>query len=85
MFKRPPVTQSIIIANVPVFLLARTLGNNSLISVFALWPLGSQLLVSGEWRHRRTGACLDTWMANYYSLSMSGGNQRHSSCQADNE
>ena len=73
MFKRPPVTQSIIIANVPVFPLVLTLGNNSLISVFALWPPGSQLLVTGEWRHRRAGACLDAWMANYYSLSMSGG------------
>lgn len=43
MFGLPPVTQGIIIANVLVFLLELTLGN-SLISVFALWPLGSQFL-----------------------------------------
>lgn len=42
MFDLPPVTQGIIIANVLVFLLELTLGNDSLISVFALWPLGSQ-------------------------------------------
>ena len=41
MFGLPPVTQSIIIANVAVFLLELTFGN-SLISSFALWPLGSQ-------------------------------------------
>ena len=41
MFGLPPVTQSIIIANVLVFLLELTFGN-SLISSFALWPLGSQ-------------------------------------------
>jgi len=44
MFELPPVTQGIILANVLVFLLELTLGNNSLISVFALWPLGSQFL-----------------------------------------
>ena len=44
MFDLPPVTQGIIIANVLVFLLELTLGNNSLISAFALWPLGSQFL-----------------------------------------
>ena len=42
MFELPPVTQGIIIANVLIFLLELTLGNDSLISVFALWPLGSQ-------------------------------------------
>lgn len=43
MFGLPPVTQGIIIANVLVYLLEITLGNN-LISSFALWPLGSQFL-----------------------------------------
>lgn len=42
MFGLPPVTQNIIIANVLVFLLEITLGGNSLISAFALWPPGSQ-------------------------------------------
>lgn len=44
MFELPPVTRSIIIANVLVFLLELTLGNNGLISAFALWPLGPQFL-----------------------------------------
>jgi membrane associated rhomboid family serine protease len=44
MFGLPPVTQSIIIANALMFLLELTPGNNSLISAFALWPLGSQFL-----------------------------------------
>ena len=44
MFGLPPVTQSIIIANVLMFLLEGTLGINNLISVFALWPVGSQFL-----------------------------------------
>lgn len=41
MFGLPPVTRNIIVANVLVFLLELTVGN-SLISAFALWPLGSQ-------------------------------------------
>lgn len=44
MFGLPPVTQGIIIANVLAFMLEFTLGNNSLISIFALWPLNSQFL-----------------------------------------
>lgn len=43
MFRLPPITQNIIIANVLVYLLELTLGDR-LISVFALWPLGSQFL-----------------------------------------
>ena len=43
MFGLPPATQGIIIANVLVYLLEITLGNN-LIYSFALWPLGSQFL-----------------------------------------
>ncbi len=44
MFGLPPVTQGIIMANVLMFLLKGTLGINHLISVFALWPVGSQFL-----------------------------------------
>ena len=43
MFNLPPITQSIIIANVLAFLLELTLGD-TLISAFALWPLGPQFL-----------------------------------------
>jgi membrane associated rhomboid family serine protease len=39
MYRLPPITQGIIIANVLVFLLGPTLGSDT-ISVFALWPLG---------------------------------------------
>ncbi len=41
MLGLPPVTRNIIFANVVVFLLESTAGNN-LISAFALWPLGPQ-------------------------------------------
>ena len=44
MFGLPPVTQSLIIANVLMFLLEITAGSNRLIPVFALWPIGSQFL-----------------------------------------
>jgi membrane associated rhomboid family serine protease len=42
MFGLPPVTQSIIIANVLVFMLESTTGGNNLISAFALWPIGAR-------------------------------------------
>ena len=41
MYRLPPITQSIILANVLVFLLEPTFGSD-LASVFALWPLGPQ-------------------------------------------
>ncbi len=41
MYRLPPITQGIIIANVLVFLLEPTFGSG-LISAFALWPLGPQ-------------------------------------------
>jgi len=44
MFGLPPVTQSIIIANVLMFLLEGTLGSNNLVSAFALWPIKSRFL-----------------------------------------
>lgn len=44
MFGLPPVTQSLIIANVLIFLLENTASGGNLISAFALWPLGSQFL-----------------------------------------
>lgn len=44
MFGLPPVTQSLIIVNVLVFLLENTAGGGNLVSAFALWPLGSQFL-----------------------------------------
>ncbi len=43
MLGLPFITQGIVIANVLVFLLELVLGNG-LISVFALWPLGSQFM-----------------------------------------
>lgn len=43
MFGLPPVTQSIIIVNVLVYLLEMTVGSN-LISSLALWPLGPEFL-----------------------------------------
>lgn len=43
MFDLPPVTRSIILANVVVFLLEMTLGDRFVVA-FALWPLGSQFL-----------------------------------------
>lgn len=39
MFNLPPVTQSIILANVAVFLLELTLGDR-FVAAFALWPIG---------------------------------------------
>lgn len=42
MFGLPPVTRSIIIANVLVFLLENTSSGGTLVSAFALWPLGVQ-------------------------------------------
>lgn len=44
MFDLPPITRSIIIGNVLVFLLEIASGNNSLISAFALWPPGPQFM-----------------------------------------
>jgi len=41
MYRLPPITQGIIIANVVVFLLEPTFGSDWT-SVFALWPLGPQ-------------------------------------------
>jgi membrane associated rhomboid family serine protease len=44
MFGLPPVTQSIILANVLMFLLAVTIGSDGLVAVFALWPIGSRFM-----------------------------------------
>lgn len=61
----PPVTRTLLIVNVAVFLLELAIGPGTLITYFGLWPLGTMSLTGG-------GASFQPWQIITYSFLHGG-------------
>lgn len=72
MFNLPPVTQSLILANIAVFLLELTLGDR-FVSAFALWPIGPQFLPWQVFTYAFLHGGVPHLLFNMFALYMFGG------------